>query len=238
MTTKESSKYLIHESIINNKPLMVENLLIENPNLVFRKDDDERTPFHWACSMNNEIIIDMLIKYSNKLDFDFDELIDLSGWSPIHITCAIGNLSILNKLMRHNPKPDINLQTNQGTTALHLAISKQNFEVVKELVNHYQCSCRIKDKKGMTALHRAACIGNIPIIKLLVDKGKANVNATDIDGWTGLHHAMAEGHGDAAITLVNSGTDKTIENNQGHTALQIAVDDQVANFFIKNESSS
>lgn len=227
-----SDKYLVHESVLAKKHLLVENLLLEKPRLSVLQDEDQRTPLHWACSINDEPMVDLILKYLPQ-NTDLDELVDASGWTPVHITSSIGNVGILNKLMKLDPTPDINLKTNQGTTALHLSISKQRNEMVKELIEIYKCLGRIRDSKSMTPLHRASCIGSIPIILLLVDQAHVNVNAQDSDGWTSLHHAMAEGHGDAAVKLVELGADPLIQNNDGLTAQQVAVDESVLHYFQK-----
>lgn len=235
MAEDKNDKYIIHESIRSNKALLVQQLINENPNLLFRKDEDERTPLHWACTMNNDEIIKILLRPRNGIDeIDIDEMVDSSGWTPIHIVAALGNVLILDQLMKLEPTPDINLATNQGTTALHLAISKNHYVMVEKLVVEYKCSCRVKDKNGYTGLHRAASIGSQPIVKMLVEHGKININAKDTNGWTSLHHALAEGHGDVALLLVKLGADPAIQNNDSETPTQVAVDEKVRHYFVSN----
>lgn len=224
--------YLIHEAVRDNKPLMVENLLMESPKLLIKPDDDERTPIHWAASGGNENMVDLLIKYFPQVKFDIDDLVDASGWTPIHIAVSIGNLAILRKLIElASETPDVNLQTNQGTTALDLAISKERNDVARYLIEELNCSCRLKDKKGFTPLHRASCNNNLAIIDVLLSKGKVNVNATDRDGWTSLHHALAEGNVEIAVKLARAGADVNARNSDGETPLQVAVDDKAAKSF-------
>ncbi|KAK6455670.1 ankyrin repeat-containing domain protein [Scheffersomyces xylosifermentans] len=231
--TEQTNKYAVHESIREGKNLLVKHLIDENSKLLFLKDEDERTPLHWACSMSNLEIVEYLLKPRPGVkEYDIDELQDASEWTPIHITASVGSPSILDLLMNSTSEtPDIDLTTGQGTTALHLAISKNHYDLVKKLIIDYKCSCRIKDKKGFTPLHRAASIGSQPIVKLLVEKGKVNVNAKDNEGWTSLHHALAEGHGDVGALLVHLGADPTIVNDEGNKPIQVSVDEKVARFF-------
>lgn len=225
----------IHEYVRENKALLVQQLLQESPLLVLAKDDEERTPLHWACSVNNEEIAKMLLQALKK-GYDLDDMVDSSGWTPLHISASVGNLELVKEMMGRDPRPDVDLKTNQGTTALHLAVSKNHYEVVRFLVVDCKCSCRIKDRNDYTPLHRAASIGSIPIIKILVEYGKININAKDRYGWTSLHHALSEGHGDAAVLLYNEGADPSIENSDGETPLQVAADDKVRSYFRQNIS--
>ncbi|KAM9903224.1 hypothetical protein OXX79_003489 [Metschnikowia pulcherrima] len=214
----DTKDFTIHEAAREGKELTVSHLVSENPKLALLKDDDMRTPLHWACTMNNERIIDILLPYVKT---DLDELVDASGWTPVHIMAALGNLDMLKKFMARNPQPDINLPTNTGATSLHLAVSKNHYTLVSELISTYKCSVNKKDRKGYTALHRAAAIGSQPIIKMLVE-AKANVNAKDRDGWTPLHHALAEGHGDVGVLLVQLGADPKAETGAGETPTAVA----------------
>lgn len=227
-----SDQFPIQTAIKDHNINLAKQLISEKPKSTILKDDDERTPLHWAVSINNSDLVQFIVENLSK-GTDIDELVDASGWTPIHINASIGNVEILNILMHTDPQPDINLATNQGTTALHLSISKNHLSYVRILIDEFGASCRVKDKKGYTPLHRAASIGSITIIKQLLNLAKGvNVNAKDNDGWTSLHHALAEGHADAAIFLVEEGgADTTIENDEGETPIQVAVDEKVAKYF-------
>lgn len=219
----------LHEAARDNKPLTVLGLLAENPKLISQKDDDSRTPLHWACTMNLENIVDLLLPYVKG---DIDEFTDESGWTPLHIAAAVGNQNIVAKLMALDPTPDVDLATNNGTTAIHLATSKNHYDLVKLLLENYKASARVKDKKGVTPLHRAAAIGSQPLVKTLVG-AKANVNAKDNDGWTPLHHALAEGNGDVGALLVQLGADLEAEASDGEKPVDVACNDSVKNYFLR-----
>lgn len=217
----------VHQAIKDGKFLLAKELVKEHPKSVRQTDDDGRVPLHWAVSAGDADMVAFLV--ANLPQVDFDDLVDSSGWTPVHIAAAIGRSDILDLLVVHEPSPDINLTTTAGVTALHLAVSKNHYDTVKQLVEKYKCSTRSKDKLGRTALHRAAAIGSQPIVKTLAKL--ANVNAKDLDGWTPLHHALAEGHGDVGKLLVELGGDPEIRNNDGQLAAQVAVDDNVRLYF-------
>lgn len=214
-----SESFPVHEAARDNKPLIVEGLLAENGKLAVAKDSDGRTPLHWACAMGNEKIVDLILPHMKNVDLD--DLVDEGGWTPVHILCGVGNEQILDKLMAHEPQPDINLATSTGVSGLHIAVSKNHYDLVKKLLHTYKALARVKDSRGQTPLHRAAAVGSAVEVKLLVE-AKANVNATEKDGWTALHHALAEGHGDVAVLLVELGADKDAETSGGEKAVDVA----------------
>lgn len=214
-----SQSFPVQEAARDNKPLIVQGLLAENGKLAVSKDSDGRTPLHWACAMGHEKIVDLILPYMKNVDLD--DLVDDGGWTPIHILCGVGNDAVLDKLMAHEPQPDINLATSTGVTGLHIAVSKNHYELVKKLLESYKALARVRDSRGQTPLHRAAAVGSGVEVKLLVE-AKANLNATEKDGWTPLHHAMAEGHGDVAVLLVELGADKDAETGSGEKPVDVA----------------
>ncbi|KAK6872898.1 putative 26S proteasome regulatory subunit p28 [Candida tropicalis] len=195
MSSDTTNQFIIHDAINEGNILLAQKLIEENSNVkeLFKKDDDGRTPLHLACSINNSELVKFILSKSPKY-LDIDEYTDDAGFTPLHVISSVGNVSIFQLLMNLDPQPDVNLKTNTGTTCLHIAIGKNNYEIIKELIETYKANCRVKDKRGITPLHRAAAIGSQPIVKLLVEKGKININATDADGLTALDEARLEGH--------------------------------------------
>ncbi len=82
---------------------------------------------------------------------------------------------------------DLNIQNNEGWTALHMATRYSNtestFETVKLLVEK-GADLNIKEEEGWTALHLAAAYSNtestLETVKLLIDAG-ADVNIINTD---------------------------------------------------------
>jgi len=61
------------------------------------------------------------------------------------------------------------------TTALHVAVMVENYELCVTLIEE-GANVNAYDDKGWTPLHGAAHVGNVKIINLLAENG-ANVNA-------------------------------------------------------------
>ncbi|AGO11638.1 AaceriADL142Cp [[Ashbya] aceris (nom. inval.)] len=224
--------YALHEACMNGEYARAVQLLSDNPGLVRSKDADSRYPLHWAVSYQHVKIVELLLSY--MLQVDLDTLVDDAIWSPVHVAAAVGNREVLGKLLAHSVQPSLDATTSQGTTALHLACSKQHYGLVEDLLAH-GASVRKKDKKQQLPLHRACAIGSAKLVKLLCD-ARSPVNSKDANGWPPLFHALSEGHADIALLLVNDyGAEwESVESAAGETALQVAVDDNVRDYFVKN----
>lgn len=217
----------IHQAVIDNKPLTLEALLEKDPKLAVAKDQDGRTPIHWAVSFDRPELLDMLLKATKV---DLDDLQDDSGWTPVHISASIDDLDMFKKLVEREPRPDIDNRTGTGQTCLHYAVSKGYNDMVDYLINECHASARIKDKKKQYALHRAAATGSMRLASILI-KAKSPLNGQDIYGFTPLHEALSEGHGDLAIYLVKAGADPNIEDLDGQTPAAVALNDKVRKFY-------
>lgn len=163
---------------------------------------------------------------SSQPSFDVDA-VDGSGWTPLQIACSIKDGESLVSLLLSRGA-DVNAKTTAGQTALHFAVSKQNFPLCRLLLGPpHKASARTKDRRGQLPIHRAAAGGSSPLITLLLDH-QSPVNATDADGCTPLHHAIAEGHGDAAVTLLKRGAETDIRDGDGRLAIACAPDEKVS----------
>lgn len=222
----------LHEACMSNNLHKAREIVNTAPEDLYQRDADGRIPLHWAVSFQSEEIVSFLLLKME--DVSVDNYKDESGWTPFHIACAVGNLYIVNNLYERREKPDLNLQTNQGVTALHLAITKKHINVCEFLLEK-GASVRIKDKRSQLPLHRAAAIGSMGMVEMLCKAGSP-LNTPDVEGWTPLFQALAEGHGDVAVLLVKYGADPNLETSNGSKAVDFAVNDQVKSYFLRNIS--
>ena len=145
---------------------------------------------------------------------------------------------VVQLLLEH--KAAINMQSNEGWTALMFASDKghtetallllkhgaevdlQGFKMAKEIDTGREC---IFKGGYMTALMIASQNGNKGIVELLLIHGvKVNVQAKDI-GWTALMFASDYGHTEIAKLLLKHGADVDVlgvGSGQEFTALMIA----------------
>eukprot|EP00210_Caulerpa_lentillifera_P008666 g8265.t1 len=76
-----------------------------------------------------------------------------------------------------------NLQSSDGTTALHQSLLTGNIKIMRILVEEGAVDVNMQDNKGRTAIHLACMNEDIEQLKLLM-KFKAKVNLTTLNGDT------------------------------------------------------
>jgi ankyrin repeat protein len=79
---------------------------------------------------------------------------------------------------------DVNVQNEDGMTALILAVSTENEKYIEPLLNHPGIKVNLQDKWGNTALRYAAEWGREKVVELLLKHPGINVNLRDERGWT------------------------------------------------------
>ena len=107
-----------------------------------------------------------------------------------------------------------------GCSALHLAAGHGHVRVAKVLLAR-GWDIEAKDDGGGRPLHWAALLGHLQMIQLLVRRG-AMVDCQRNCNSTPLHSAAGKGHSATVSLLLNLGADRTIKNNDGETAEDIA----------------
>ncbi|KAM4613782.1 photoreceptor ankyrin repeat protein [Polymixia lowei] len=104
--------------------------------------------------------------------------VDINGWNGLMVACCKGFLDIVHGL--HScPFLDINLQDNEGNTALMIASQAGHISTVMYLLNYFPgADTEIRDCRGFTALIKAAMTGRNDIVAALVMSG-ADIHAVD-----------------------------------------------------------
>ena len=109
-----------------------------------------------------------------------------------------GNLDIV-KYLIEQCHCDVNIQDEDGGTALHYACVTGHLNIVKYLVEECHCDVDIQSEKGRTALIFACENGHLNIVKYLVEECHCNVDIQDKNGKTALHYACMDDYLDIDI---------------------------------------
>jgi len=117
---------------------------------------------------------------------------------------------------------DLSVQIEQAEL-LHVAVVRNNFELVRDLLETYHLDPNAKSIQGLSPLHLASWEGSVAVVVCLLLHG-ANVGlAEERMGWTALHFAARRGHEEVFAALMESGANPLARDAFGCTALPYAV---------------
>lgn len=141
-----------------------------------------------ASPKDLEVIIGLFEKAQGGFDINAK---DDEGMTPLHmaaVLCNAKSLGHVHVLVEHSA--DLQVVTEGGRNALHLAARARNSGVVGYLTARCPESIHQMDASGRTPLFDACASGIAESVACLVRAG-ADVSVKDVDGWTPLH-ACAE----------------------------------------------
>lgn len=132
-----------------------------------------------------------------------------------------GNLPLIREL---SSKVDVNLQNDDGETALILAALSGQEHITRFLLKMQGIDINIQDQQGNTALICAVYGRHRAIIELLIKSSKINLNAQKSDYNTALLLAIEWDDEKIALLLLDAPEiDINIQGKYGNTALILAV---------------
>ena len=125
-----------------------------------------------------------LLPKMNKFNFNFHSLISLllkyktAQNEPIFYdfffeSCELSKINNVKILLDH--KFDINRQNELGETPLHIAVAKNDEELVKLIIKHEPRTDLVTNKDNFTVMNYAEICGNNTIIELVGDLNKKNL---------------------------------------------------------------
>ncbi|PCH55134.1 MAG: hypothetical protein COC21_03325, partial [Verrucomicrobiales bacterium] len=207
------------------------------------KDNDGRTPLHYAAKYATKEVVELLIPNGADVNAkmkdgatplhvaaqdghkEIAELLidkgadvdaqDVNGWTPLHSTAYEGHRGIVELLIVKDA--DVNAKDVNGRTPLDLGIFTS--EIADLLRKH---GGRTAEE---LALRIAAFRGDLAGVQAQLDAG-ADVNTKDGDGWTPLHYSANYGYKEIVQLLIGNGADvnATVLSGKynGKTAVDIA----------------
>ena len=154
---------------------------------------------HLAARLNHHHLIPTLVKAGCRMDQDAHPY----GMSrtPLVIAAHYGNLCSIKALTN---SPGFDLQSSEGTCALHVAAQEGQFHVIPTLVN---LGCKANSSQYgnlVTPLHVAAMGDHVGAVSTLLKFG-ANAQSITSRGETALHFAAEHGSSDVIRLLIQEG---------------------------------
>merc|ERR1711892_1433447 len=171
--------------------------------------------FRDACESGDLDKVKGLIK-----DVDINET-DEYGFTGLHLASEHGHLKIVEELMAAGCKIDELIYAGACCGCIHLAIMKENMELLKLLLAK-KCEVNlIDDINGNSPLYLATTLDQVETVKILIAAG-ADVNLADWDEKTPLHFAASNGFGEVAKLLIEAKASIDAVDANGKTPYDMA----------------
>lgn len=142
--------------------------------------------------------------------------------TSLMLACLIADDRIKTKIVKMLIRAgcNVNLQDNDGNTALSVATRYSDIKIVKLLINAGS-NVNLHNREGWTALMIASRYSNIKIVKLLIDAG-ADVNMQNSNKWIALMMASRYSTVEKVKLLIESGSNINLQDITGWSALMLA----------------
>ena len=239
----------IIEAAMTGNLAKVKELVAADPEIVNLKDENGRTPLHWACrGVHPEVL-----KYLVEKGADVNAL-DKNGIAPLHSLATRGHLEGIRFLLDN--KADANIKTPNKDTPLNYAVNggfKETIDLLLDrgadfdttgtkALNVLQSSARtglermfrVAVEKGgdrvfsngannKQTMKDAINGGSVEIVKILLTRNIPMEKNPDIYGWTPVHYAASKDNLALLEFLVKQGIDINKRTKSGETAYNLAV---------------
>ena len=156
-------------------------------------------------------------------EFDINE-VNHDHQTALHVACTNKNMMYIQTLTQE-PTCDLNIQDDNGDTALHIAACSEwnSTEKIQCILDSGRCDPNITNKYGYIPLHTATVNNQFDSLKMLLDSTKCNPNIQDLQGNTALHLSIHQKSVNIELFLMCDNVDVNIQNRQGDTPLHVAV---------------
>lgn len=250
---KSSPKKMLDNIASQNEQIEIVELLLQYKSDINSQDSFGKTPLFYACDIDNDTfecefgrrMTQTLQFIINEFYVKRDKIIEtLLKYNPNVNICDNGGQTILHciadteKVFRDDKKAeitqilishglDINVQSQKGSTPLHIALRKVHVDLIKVYLKYNFDPNIAEYDTGCTPLHIAASNDLLApdseeIINALLAK-EADIHAKKSDGQTSLHLAASTRYCPSRLTpLLELDCDIDCQDNTGKTPLHMA----------------
>lgn len=228
--------WLLYTAASAGDAAFVKELLERDSRLVFGEGEYGVTDMFYAAARSKDSHVFKLL-FDCSVSASPGNLKEEMMNRAVHAAARGGNVELLMELLGGGGDV-LAYRDARGSTVLHTASGRGQVEVVKHLVSSYDTMINSVDNRGNTALNVAAYRGHLAVVELLITKSPFLASQTNNYGDTFLHMAVSGfvSPGFRRLDrqlelmrqlvsgkLVDMGDIVNARNNEGRTALHIAV---------------
>src|SRR5690348_7371337 len=150
-----------------------------------------------------------------------DVVVPVENDAPIALAAKKNDLAKVRALLDAKPRPDVNVRTADGTSALHWAVYHNDADLVDRLIEA-GADVNAKNDYGATPMSEAAVVGNVQVLRKLL-AARADVESPNGDGQTALMVIARTSNVPAAKLLISKHANvNAIEQWRGQSPLMWA----------------
>ncbi|RDY03711.1 Protein ACCELERATED CELL DEATH 6, partial [Mucuna pruriens] len=180
----------LHAAILERRPVLINEILAQRPELVYLRDEEGGTPLHYAAYIGYVEGFQILLK--NSLDKSDETALEVNkkGHLPIHLACKRGHVEVVKIFLQHDEwhtNPYDVLLNQKGQNILHVAAKNGRTNVVQYLLKNPkidQFTINQKDNDGNTPLHLASMNLFPKVLYFITRDKRTDVNLSNNNGLT------------------------------------------------------
>ncbi|ORY39709.1 ankyrin [Neocallimastix californiae] len=176
-----------------------------------------------ACRYGLKNVVEVLVRESRQYHLDLDlNMADHYGNTALHNACKKNYTSIVQLLLSEEDNINVNIQNQNGNTALMIAVYENNIEIIHELLKCKNININTLNVQLETPLIAACRMNNYKIAKILLDN-KAIINKRyDMNGETAIFHSIRNNNKKLTGLLLDNEAYVSFKNKSGKSPLAIA----------------
>ncbi|XP_035596429.1 E3 ubiquitin-protein ligase MIB2-like isoform X1 [Oncorhynchus keta] len=212
----EDGDTALHYTAFGNQAEIARLLLSKGAN-VNLLNNSMCTALHIAVNKGFTDVVRVLSEHSADINLQ-----DSYGDTPLHDAIAKDFRNII-EILVVVPNIDFTQQNHRGFNLLHHAALKGNKLATEKILARARQLVDVKKEDGFSALHLASLNNHRDVAEILVKEGRCDVNIRNNRNQTPLQLAVTQGHGDLVQLLVVEGADVNVEDEDGDTAMHVAL---------------
>uniref|UniRef100_A0A8C9WZ97 E3 ubiquitin-protein ligase MIB2 n=1 Tax=Sander lucioperca TaxID=283035 RepID=A0A8C9WZ97_SANLU len=212
----EDGDTALHYTAFGNQAEITRLLLNKGAN-VNLLNNSMCTALHIAVNKGFTDVVRVLTEHSADVNLQ-----DSYGDTPLHDAIAKDFRNII-EIMVLVPNIDFTQQNHRGFNLLHHAALKGNKLATEKILARARQLVDVKKEDGFSALHLASLNNHRDVAEILVKEGRCDINIRNNRNQTALQLAVTQGHIDLVQLLVSEGADVNMEDEDGDTAMHVAL---------------